>query len=83
VSPAEARRYVLMDMLDHAARRSDAWHQAAQRHHANTSSTAIAAEWDATRERLLAAITKHDEAQENPTAAVGNTRARASKENAA
>ncbi len=61
MSPVEARRYVLMDMLDHAANRSAAWHEAAAR---NAKAQPIAAEWDATRERLLQAITKHD-AQEN------------------
>lgn len=62
MSPAGARRYVLMDLLDHAAHRSEAWHEAAAR---SAKAQPVAAEWDATRERLLQAITKHDATQES------------------
>jgi hypothetical protein len=61
VNQAEARRMVLMDMLDHAARRSESWHEAAAR---NREAQPMATEWDRTRETLLASIAKHDTAHD-------------------
>jgi|GEM_PF-2752449 len=52
---------VLMDMLDHAARRSESWHEAAAR---NREAQPMATEWDRTRETLLASIAKHDTAHD-------------------
>jgi hypothetical protein len=81
MTPAEARRFVLMDLLDRAATQAEAWHEAARR---SPAAAPIAAAWDNTRETLLASITKHDrDNPEIPTAALGNTRAGRSKENAA
>ncbi len=58
MTPAEARRYVLMDLLDRAAHRADAWRAAATT--GITSATAIADAWDNTRDMLLTAIAKCD-----------------------
>jgi len=55
VTQAEARRMVLMDMLDYAARRSEGWHEAAAR---SRDVHPVAAEWDRTRETLLASVAK-------------------------
>ena len=46
---------VLMDMLDYAARRSEGWHEAAAR---SRDVHPVAAEWDRTRETLLASVAK-------------------------
>jgi hypothetical protein len=71
MTPTEARRFVLMDMLDRAAHRADAWRAAATTGIA--SAVAIANAWDNTHANLLTAIAKCD--AESPTETVGITRA--------
>lgn len=68
MTPAEARRYVLMDLLDRATYRAEAWRTAASNDMA--SSVAIAEAWDNTREMLLKAIAKCDEDGPTETAAI-------------
>ena len=61
MTQAEARRMILMDMLDHAARRSEQWHEAAAR---SQDAKPMAAEWDRTRETLVASVRKLDPAHD-------------------
>ncbi len=71
MTPAEARRWVVMELLDHAAIQAEQWHEAASR---SPIATPIANEWDRQRETLLRAVLAMTEAENTRASTEGATR---------